>query len=322
MRIFSKRKRGNRRFEREHVLDVRVRTREVRGRRLRMAATAMAIAVGTLGGLYGLWRGGGWALNRFVLENDAFAITQVDVKTDGVLSREQLRRWSGVRPGDNLLRVDLARVRRDLEFVPMIRSASADRVLPHILRLSVTERVPLAQVKIPQFDPSGRVGFVVYFLDETGYVLNAGDLNTTTAGLSGRAWSDLPLLAGLGAGELIAGRTTESARTLSALRLLTEFDHSPMAGLVDLETVNLSSGDLLVVTTGQGGQIIFRAERLDEQMRRWRAVHDLGRQMGRAILSLDLSVSNNVPALWLEATSVPATPPKVNPAPRTRKKNV
>jgi hypothetical protein len=281
----------------------------------------MAIAVGTLGGLYGLWRGGEWTLNRLVFENDAFAITQLDVKTDGVLSREQLCRWSGVRSGDNLLRVDLARVRRDLEFVPMIRSASADRVLPHTLRLRVTERVPLAQVRIPQFDSAGRVGFVVYFLDETGYVLNAADLNAT-AGLSGRAWSDLPLLTGLSANELIAGRATESPRTLSALRLLVEFDHSPMAGLVDLETVSVSSGDQLVVATGQGSQITFRPERLEEQLRRWRAVHDLGRLAGRAVLSLDLSVSNNVPALWLEATAVPATVPKSNPAPRTRKKNV
>jgi hypothetical protein len=121
---------------------------------------------------------------------------------------------------------------------------------------------------------------------------------------------------------LIAGRATESPRTLSALRLLVEFDHSPMAGLVDLETVSVSSGDQLVVATGQGSQITFRPERLEEQLRRWRAVHDLGRLAGRAVLSLDLSVSNNVPALWLEATAVPATVPKSNPAPRTRKKNV
>ncbi len=320
--MFFKRRKGNRRFEREHMLDVKLRTREVRNARVRLAATALAISLGTVAGLYALWRGGEWALNRFVFENDAFAVTELEVETDGSLSHDQLRRWSGVRSGDNLLRLDLARIRRDLEFVPMIRSASVDRMLPHTLRVRVTERAPVAQVReVPQFGPAGRISFVTYYLDDTGFVLKSTDLNSTP-GAAGEGNADLPRLNGFGEIELIAGRFATAPRLRAALRLISGFDNSAMAGLVDLESIDLSAGDQLVATTEQGSQITFGFDRIDEQLRRWRAVYDFGRSRGRAILSLDLSVSNNAPALWLEASAVPASARKVKRPPRNRKKNV
>lgn len=319
--MFFKRSKGNRRFEREHVLDVKLRTREVRNARLRLASTALAISLGTIAVLYTLWRGGDWALNRLVFENDAFAVTELDVQTDGSLPRDQLCRWSGVRPGDNLLRLDLTRIRRDLEFVPMIRSASVDRILPHTLRVRVSERTLAAQVKVPQFSPASRIGLVTYYLDDTGFVLKSMDVKLAP-GAAADGSVDLPTLNGFSGVELIAGRFTTAPRLLAALRLISGFDNSAMAGLVDLEGIDVSAGDQLVATTGQGSQITFGFDRIDEQLRRWRAVHDLGRSNGRAILSLDLSVSNNAPTLWLDASAVPATTPKVKPTPRNRKKNV
>ena len=55
-------------------------------------------------------------------------------------SADQLRRWAGVKPGENLFALDLARVKRDLEMVPLIDSVSVERVLPRTLRIRVTER--------------------------------------------------------------------------------------------------------------------------------------------------------------------------------------
>jgi cell division septal protein FtsQ len=65
-------------------------------------------------------------------------------------------RWSGVREGENLLGLDLARVKRDLELVPLIRSAAVERVPPNTLRIRVSEREPLARVLAPQAASSGR----------------------------------------------------------------------------------------------------------------------------------------------------------------------
>ena len=42
-----------------------------------------------------------------------------------------------IKPGDNLLALDLAKVKRDLEMTPLIESASVERVFPHGLRILV-----------------------------------------------------------------------------------------------------------------------------------------------------------------------------------------
>src|SRR5580692_6029024 len=66
-------------------------------------------------------------------------------------------RWTGVKEGANLIGLDLASVKRNLELVSVIDSVSVERVLPHTLRVRVTERQPIAQVNVPQADSAGGI---------------------------------------------------------------------------------------------------------------------------------------------------------------------
>ncbi len=166
--MWFKRTPKNRRLERGNVLDVKLRTKEVRAARLKLATTALGVSLGTIIALYLLWRGGGWALDQFVFKNDAFAVRDLNIQTDGSIPVGQLRQWAGVKPGDNLLALDLARIKRDIELAPMIESAAVERVLPHTLRVRVTEREPIARIKLPQLQPRGGVAMVSYYLDEGG----------------------------------------------------------------------------------------------------------------------------------------------------------
>ena len=148
--MWFNRERKNRRLHRVHVLNVKLRSDQVRATRTRLAALTTGILFGTVFGLYLLWRTGEWALDKFVYENSEFAIQRVEVKTDGMIATDQLRRWSGVKLGDNLIALDLSAVKRNLELVSTIGSVSVERVLPRTLKISVTERDPVAQVNIPQ----------------------------------------------------------------------------------------------------------------------------------------------------------------------------
>ena len=110
--MWFQRKKKNQRLERRQVLEVKLRSSETRRARARLATMAAVIGLSTLFGLYLFWRGGEWLLNHFLYENNAFAIHEIEVKTDGVIALEQLRRWSGVKLEDNLLALDLARAKR------------------------------------------------------------------------------------------------------------------------------------------------------------------------------------------------------------------
>ncbi len=312
----------NRKLRRGNVLDVKLRSKETRRARLKLASTALAGALGTLVGLYVIWRAGDWTLRTLVYENSAYAIEHLDVQTDGILPLEWLHQWTGVKAGENLLALNLYRVQRDLELMPLVRHASVQRVPPNTLRVRVSERVPIAEVKLPQLrTDAGAPNWVSYYLDETGCVIHlTGAWNAVLA--ASLTNPPLPQLIGIVGAELRPGRPLASASALAALRLLAAFEDSPMFGLVELRSVDVSGTSVLEVTTEQGSQVTFGLERLEDQLHRWRSVHDHGQRQGKAIQSLDLSVTNNAPVVFLDAGAAPAPAPKTVQPSRSRTRPV
>ena len=319
--MFFKSKTKNRRLQRRRVLDVKIRTDQIRKRRMRFSAIALAVSFGTVFGLYILWRTGNWALNTVLYKNKAFAIQQVEVQTDGVISLDQLRRWASVKPGENLLALDLTRVKRDLELVPLIQSAAVERVLPHTLRVRVTEREPIAQVYAPQPRASGGYDMTLFHLDGDGYVMLPLDPRQRATPLLERD-EHFPLIGGLNAAELRPSRRIDSPQLRAALQLISLFEQSPMSGLMDLQRIDVSSPGILQITTGQGSEITFSMNDLEQQLRRWNEIYEQGKKFNKGIASLDLAVTNNIPARWIEAGVSPFNPPKPIKPSRTKKKNV
>jgi hypothetical protein len=320
--MWFKREPKNRRLNRGHVLDVKLRSDQVRATRARLAAIALGVTFGTVFGLYLLWRTGEWALDKFVYENSTFAIQSIEVQTDGVIAPEQLRRWTNVKPGANLLALDLASVKRNLELVPMIDSVSVERVLPRTLKIRVKERVPVAQVNVPTDGGAGGIAFAVFQLDLDGFVMKPLDPHLRVVSLSQMS-AQLPVVTGLSVFELQPGRRVESPQVQAALALIGTFDHSPMAGLVDLRSVDVSSPGVIVATTGQGSEITFALDNLEQQFGRWRGIYDYGKRMNKGdIATLDLAVANNVPVRWMAASGLPATTPKKSKPATNRRKNV
>jgi cell division protein FtsQ len=320
--MWLQRKSKNRRLGRENVLDVKLRSSQVRAARVRMLAVSLGVLFATVFGLYLLWRTGEWALDRLVYENKAFAIQDIDVQTDGVIGVDQLRRWMGVKPGQNLLALDLARVKRDLELVPLVQSVSVERILPRTLRVRIAEREPLAQINVPRPKPGGGVAVTVFQLDIDGYVMLPLDPHQR-ANVSDQSAEQMPLISGIAPNQLQPGRRIEAPQVQASLQLIAAFEHSPMAGLVDLKHIDVSAPDVLVVTTGQGSEVTFGLQDLDTQLRRWRSIFDSGQRLGKSLSVLDLSVTDNIPARWVEAGALPASTLPALPKPlRTKKKHV
>jgi cell division septal protein FtsQ len=330
--IFFRRKAKNRRLGRERVLDVKLSSSQVRASRLRMAGLALGLLFGTILSFFLVWRSGQWVLNRLVYENNAFAIETIDVQTDGVMAVDQLRRFSGVKIGENLLALDLGRVKRDVELVTVVRSAVVERILPHTLRLRVMEREPLAEAAIyPPSGGSNQPPQMNNFLqiDGDGYVILPVDPRQRA--VPAETNEVLPLITGINPALLIPGRQVGLAQVDAALDLIQAFERSPMAGLVDLQRVDISSLGVLQVTTAQGSAITFsiaagdqqaRAQEFEKEMRRWHAIFDQLQKKGKAIATLDLSVPTNIPARWVDASTVPVPAPRNKNPQHNRKKNV
>jgi cell division septal protein FtsQ len=194
-------------------------------------------------------------------------------------------------------------------------------VLPGTLRIRVMERQPVAQVDIPHAGPAGGIVVTVYQLDADGYVMQPLDPRLCVIPLA-QVRDQLPVIAGLNVYQLQPGQRVESPQALAALQLIGDFDRSVMAGLVNLRRLDVASPGVIVATTGQGGQITFGLDNLDQQLQRWREIYDLGQRMNRAIAAVNLAVSNNVPVRWMEAVAAPSALPRANTPPLIRRKNV
>ncbi|MCL5096435.1 MAG: FtsQ-type POTRA domain-containing protein [Candidatus Omnitrophica bacterium] len=314
------RKVKNRRLKSTAVLDVKARSRRVRAARWRMLATALSVSLGLLAGLFLAWCAGNWVLNYWFLQNPAFAIRELRVETNGVIPSEQLLAWAGVKVGDNLLALNLGRIKRHLELVSLIKSVSVERLLPNTLKLRVTERKPLAQA-FGLIRPSESSSYEIagYYLDKGGCVMAPmafGQRSPEPSGLG----EGLPVIEGFDNTELRPGWQVDSPQVMAALRLIEVFDRSPMFGIARLTSIDVSAPDVLQVTTDRGSQVTMAFDNLALQLRRWRAIYDYGLRFGRSISNLDLSVTNNLPVHWLESNL--ATPSQgLNPKTSRYRKN-
>lgn len=304
------------------MLDVKVRSKVALAARTRMAATALGVAAAAVAGISFLWIGGQWALGQLVYENPAFSIKEIDIQTDGVISPEQLRRWSTARTGQNLLALDLSSVKRELEAVPMIQSASVERVLPSTLRVYVTEREPVAQVNVPRPRVHGEgIELLVFELDAEGSVMVPLDPRQRAIPLT-QADTRLPVISGLNVTELQPGRKLDSPQLKAALQLILEFDNSPLAGVTDLRRIDVSSTQVLVVTSREGSEITLKPGDFERQLLRWQAVHEECVRQNQSIATLDLAVPQNTPLRIQDATVLPP-PPVRNAKPlRNKRKHV
>jgi cell division septal protein FtsQ len=293
----------NRRFgERQFALDVKLRTRQMRVARWQKTGAGLAgvMALALFALLF--WRGGNWLLTNLVYDNPAFAIRRVDVRTDGVIAPAVIRRWAMVRPGQNLLSLDLMRVKRDLEMYSPIAGVCVERLLPGTLRISVTERQPVAQAITFQPRRGGGFNAVTNDFDGEGVVMQPLDPAWRLTPAPTNAL--LPTLTGVPPKDLNPGHQAESPQVLAALRLLAELDRSPMAGMVELQSINVTSPEILEATTSQGARITFSLGQFDVQLRRWRDIYDHGQEEGKAIATLDISISNHLPVRWVDGNSV------------------
>jgi len=315
--MWFRRKAKNRRFERKHVLDVKLRSSQRRQRRFRrVTVTISCLLLLGIGG-FGAWRGGEWGLRRLLYENPAFATHHLDVETDGVIAREQLRRWAGVKLEDNLLALDLERVKRDLELVPVIHSAAVERLLPNTLRIRVIEREPIARFFYPILRANGVVERGTCLIDANGMVMYPLEAPQRSVPIA--ATNDaLPVLVGLPAEETRPGRKVETLQVRAALHFITEFERSTMAEIADIREIDLTIPGMLQVMSSHGTELLVGLGDCSQQLRRWRAIHDHVRRFGKHIAWVDLSVSNNVPARFVDATLAPPAPRKINKPSRKR----
>ncbi|MBU1864159.1 MAG: FtsQ-type POTRA domain-containing protein [Candidatus Omnitrophica bacterium] len=103
-------------------------------------------------------------IKNYAQSNPLFKITTIDVNKTHFVTRANILTSAHVKKGDNIFKINLKNVARRLEKIPRIKKAEIARLLPNTIRMVITERYEVAQVKIPFHKE-------YYLIDEEGHIL-------------------------------------------------------------------------------------------------------------------------------------------------------
>jgi cell division septal protein FtsQ len=280
---------NRRRKRNQYLLDVKVQTEGRLRHRLRwVLAIIVAVAVVTVS-IIGVYRLVRVSAAKLVHENPRFAIAQIVVEDDGALTSPQVAAFAGVAVGQNLLSLDLDRVRRNLEMLPLVRRVEVRRVLPQKLFIHVDERIAVARLRGP--------ADAEFFVDRAGYVMKTLKLTDGTI-LKPQTVGPVPTLAGVSLTDVRVGKQVQSEQIYRALELLDRLQQASAGSMIEVDSIDLTKPRQMTLLTRQHTVVKFDIEEYVQQLRRLSAILTWAAQRQRIVQSVDLTVTRGVPVAF------------------------
>ncbi len=285
---------SNRRQRRQqHLLDVKVRSRKAvqhRNRRVLVFLSKIALVMALGAGIYIGARAGA---RRLFFENPDYRLSTIEAQTDGTLQREQILQTAGLLEGENIFRVNLARVHDRLQQLPQVDEVQVVRRLPGEIDIKITERKPIAWITSEKqiSDPfSSEAAFLV---DARGVLMKEKKLLPEYLGL--------PLILGCTRESLGAGTVVESFEAKTALELLSLSTRSFMQTRFQIREIDLSKGYCLVVTDKNHTQVTFGFNNLETQLQRLEKFLIYCDDSKQELATANLMVQRNIPVTFTKS---------------------
>jgi hypothetical protein len=295
---------------RQHLLDVKVRSRKAvqhRNRKFLVVFSKIALAIALISAIY---IGARVAATRFFIDNPDYKLSEIEVQTDGTLQREQILSVAEVREGENIFRVNLARVHERLQELPQVDEVEVVRKLPAEIDIRIVERKPIAWITSEKQIADPFVSEAAFLVDARGVLMKEKKLLPEYLGL--------PLILGCASESLGAGKIVESPEAKAALELLRLSTRSFMQTRFQIREIDVSKGYCLVVTDKNHSRVTFGFDNLDTQLQRLEQFLIYSDDAHRELATVNLLVQRNIPVTFgkpptevINETIKPEESPKV-----------
>jgi len=159
-------------------------------------------------------------------------VTRIEVRGNRYLDADHLAEAAGVKTGDDLIALDVRRMRKALEQQPRVAHAAVSHTWPRGVRLAVEERMPVLVVDHG----------TLWEMDSSGVLLPP---------LESGVLADVPVLTGPDLSRMPAGARCTTPEVRHALAWVRALGDPQLQMLGQLSEVDLSGGDVaLVLSTG------------------------------------------------------------------------
>jgi len=254
----------------------------------RLDRAVTAVVVGLIS--WGAWLGFKKGMREMFSENSNYRIASISIDSKGdTLKPERVLAHLRIQRGQNLLALDIQRIRRDLEMLPMVEKAEVIRELPSRLIIHITEREPIANISTVS-------NGVHYQIDSHGVIM---DLLPYQKNPDFRQRLDaLPDIVGANVSDLKIGRTTPSQEVFLALKFIQKLQQSDAGVDVEVKSIDVSRRGLILAATSENAVLKLNHEDLDKQLRRLAVILEDARQRAARIATIDLTVSKDIPVTF------------------------
>jgi cell division septal protein FtsQ len=281
----------------QHLLDVKVRSRKAvqhRNRKFLVVVSKIALVIALLAAIY---VGARVAAKRFFIDNPDYKLNAIELQTDGTLQREQILSVADLHEGENIFRVNLARVHERLQELPQVDEVEVIRKLPAEIDIRIVERKPIGWITSEKQIADPFASEAAFLLDARGVLMKEKKLLPEYLGL--------PLILGCASESLEAGKTVASPEAKAALELLRLSTRSFMQTRFQIREIDVSKGYCLIVTDKNHSRVTFGFDNLDTQLQRLEQFLIYSDDAHRELATVNLLVQRNVPVTFAKpATEV------------------
>jgi len=256
--------------------------------RIKIAAISLTV-IAALGGTFAVayhYAEKSW---RFRMESS----DQLEIAGIENVSRRQVMEVLGADIGRNVFFIPLDERKAQLEQIPWVETAAVARLLPNRLRVTITERTPMAFVQL---------GNRIALIDSHGVVM---DLPANAA----KRYS-FPVIVGMGDPEPLS---TRAARMKIYSQLVNELDADGTHQTQDLSEVDLSDPeDVKVTVSDPQGEVLVHlgSGGFAERFKLYKGHVQEWRQQVEKLASVDLRYERQVIVNPDSATDQPKSSPK------------
>jgi cell division protein FtsQ len=242
-------------------------------------------------------------IQKWIWENPTYALDDIRVTTDGLLTRAQVLEITEIQDGQNIFTVDLVKARKALDLLPQVERVELRRVLPSRIDVRISERQPIAWVA-PSGDTELGVDGRAFLVDTRGFVMRTRKVLPEHFAL--------PVITGVVMEDVAPGQKLPTAEAFSAVELI-------KLSAEDLRwqprVVDVSKGYCLLVTDQRKAKVTFGFDNIEGQLSRLRQIIDYVEPTQREFQSVNLMLERSVPIVFA-APPVPVAP---NPDPKAGK---
>ena len=294
----------------QHLLDVKVRSRRATQHRMRraMGVLSRVILVAALCGAG--YAGVREAARRLLFENSDFQIKTIELQTDGALQREQVLKAADLHEGENIFKVNLARVHDSIQQLPQTDEVQVVRKLPGAIDIHVVERKPVAWITSEKEISDPFTSDAAFLVDARGVLMKQKKLLPEYLGL--------PLILGCASESLEAGKVVESPEAKTALELLRLSAASFLQMRFQIREIDVSKNYCLLVTDKNRARVTFGFNDLQTQLRRLEQFLVYCDDSKQELGTVNLLVQRNIPVTFAEPpaavindTIAPAVEPRI-----------